>query len=182
MLLAAAAGRQEAQLVEGLGQLVAAGLVFKRGVPPETVYQFKHALVRDVAYASLPKATRQSLHRNIAEAIRDQFADQAEVEPEVVAYHFAQAGLSEAAIQWWQKAATLVMQRSAFTEAVAHVEAALDLSDALDGTKEQRFSHLGLKIRHARTLRVARGAGASETKAAFAQAGDLARTIGDVRG
>jgi predicted ATPase len=56
VLLAAAAEQQEAQFTEGLIQLVAAGLVFKRGVPPDTVYQFKHALVRDVAYTSLPKA------------------------------------------------------------------------------------------------------------------------------
>ena len=73
MLLAAAAGQQDLQLIEGLVQLVAAGLVFKRGVPPEAVYQFKHALVRDVAYTSLPKAVRQTLHRNIGEAIRIDF-------------------------------------------------------------------------------------------------------------
>jgi predicted ATPase len=95
---------------------------------------------------------------------------------------FAQAGLNEAAIKWWQKAAALAMHRSAFAEAIAHIENALDLSEALDGTKEQRLSLLRLKTSRAYTLRVARGAAASETKAAFAQASELARTIGDVPG
>ena len=31
-------------------------LVFQRGTPPEAVYTFKHALVQDVAYASLLKS------------------------------------------------------------------------------------------------------------------------------
>jgi predicted ATPase len=99
-LLAAAASLQEAQLTEGLNELAAAGLLFRRGASADAVYMFKHALVRDVAYASLLKAPRQQLHRRIGEALRDQFPERAESEPEVIAYHFSQAGLSEAAVEW----------------------------------------------------------------------------------
>ena len=93
MLLASAADMQDADLTGGLNQLSASGLLFQRGVPPDVVYTFKHALVRDVVYASLPKAPRQRFHRRIAEAIADQFPERAETEPEVIAYHFTQAGI-----------------------------------------------------------------------------------------
>ena len=64
------------------------GCCFKRGVPPDAVYQFKHALVRDVAYASLPKALAPDSCIGIsAKPCRDRLPEQAEAEPEVVAYH-----------------------------------------------------------------------------------------------
>ena len=163
-----------------MNQLAASGLLFQRGVPPDAVYTFKHALVRDVVYASLPKPPRLQLHRNIGEAVRDQLPERAETEPEVVAYHFTQAGLSEAAVEWWSKAGSLALQRSAFIEAIAHLEKALDLSQDLDDSEDQRTSHLRLQISYGNALRVVRGFAAPETKAAFVRARDIARTIPDV--
>ena len=45
-------GRDETALKHGLAQLEQAELVFRRGEPPEAVYSFKHALVRDAACES----------------------------------------------------------------------------------------------------------------------------------
>jgi class 3 adenylate cyclase/predicted ATPase len=178
-LLVAATDPQEAQLMEGINQLTASGLAFRRGTPPDAIYMFKHALVRDVAYASLPRTQRQSLHCRIGEAIRTQLPERAEVEPALVAYHFASGGMSETAVAWWRKAATQAMQRSAFAEAVAHLEKALDLSKDLDDTEEQRLSRLRLQISYGNTVRWAKGFGARETIAAFARARDLAETCAD---
>ena len=61
-VLAAVASLGEPALPEALEQLVGAGLLFRRGQPPEAHYRFKHALVQDAAYASLLKSTRQQLH------------------------------------------------------------------------------------------------------------------------
>jgi tetratricopeptide (TPR) repeat protein len=141
---------------------------------------FKHALVRDVAYASLLKAPRQQLHRRIGEALRDQFPERAESEPEVIAYQFAQAGLSEAAVEWWNKAGDLALQRSANIEAIAHLEKALELSQELGDSPEQRLQRLRLQIIYGNALRTVRGFAASETRAAFARAPDLAGTLDDV--
>ena len=63
VLLASAAGIPDADLIDGLQELAASGLLFQRGAPPDAIYSFKHALVRDVVYASLPRASRQRLHR-----------------------------------------------------------------------------------------------------------------------
>src|SRR5205807_3110410 len=59
-------GRDETALGHALAQLEQAGLVFRRGEPPEATYSFKHALVRDAAYESLLKSRRQVLHLRIA--------------------------------------------------------------------------------------------------------------------
>ena len=103
-LLRALVDRDETALKDALAQLEDAELVFRRGDPPEAIYSFKHALVQEAAYENLLKSRRQVLHRRIAETLCDRFQTMAEVQPEVVAHHFTQAGLSEAAIEWWVKA------------------------------------------------------------------------------
>jgi class 3 adenylate cyclase/predicted ATPase len=178
-LVEAIAELQEVELTEGLNELAAAELLFRRGAPPDAIYMFKHALVRDVAYASLLKTPRQQLHRRIGEALRDRQPERAETEPEVVAYHFAQAGLKEAAVEWWGKAGHHAAQRSALIEAIAHFKNALELSDELDDSPEHRLSRLRLQLMYSNAMRAVRGFYAPETKAAFARAYDIANTLVD---
>ena len=54
--------------------------------------------MQDTAYESLLKSRRQILHQRIAEALRTGSRTVAEAEPELIAHHFTQAGLSEPAI------------------------------------------------------------------------------------
>src|SRR5262249_29883994 len=72
-LARALVGRDESALKHGLAQLEQAGLVFRRGEPPDAVYSFKHALVRDAAYESMLKSRRQQLHGQIARALEQSF-------------------------------------------------------------------------------------------------------------
>src|SRR5947209_6841316 len=84
-LLRAVVGRDETALKHGLAQLEQAGLVFRRGEPPEAVYSFKHVLVRDAAYESLLKSRRQQLHGQIARTLEERFPDIVASQPEIVA-------------------------------------------------------------------------------------------------
>ena len=102
---------------------------WSQGVPPESDYRFKHALIQDAAYENLLKSRRQVLHRRIAETLRDRFADTAAAEPEVLAHHFTQAGLTDAAIEWWGKAGDQALRRSAFQEAISHLGKAIEMAD-----------------------------------------------------
>ena len=111
MLLNSVLRHDDVKLKAGLAQLEDAELVFRRGELTEVIYSFKHALVRDAAYESLLKSRRQVLHRQIAEALRDQFAKIAAAEPEVLAHHFTQAGQTETAIEWWDRAGQRSMDR-----------------------------------------------------------------------
>jgi predicted ATPase len=101
-LLHAAAGIPERQLNDGL-EHVNAELLYRRGVPPNAQYTFKHALVQDVAYASLLRANRQQLHARIARTYETHFPEVVNVQPELVAHHFTEAGLTDAAIEYWQR-------------------------------------------------------------------------------
>src|SRR5690242_7776426 len=120
-LLRSVAGRDDLALNAALGQLEEAELLMRRGTPPEASYSFKHALVQEAAYESLLKSRRQLLHKHIGDVLRDKFPDIAETEPEVVAYHFTQAGLSGTALEWWRKAGQQALKRSAYSEAIAHL-------------------------------------------------------------
>jgi class 3 adenylate cyclase/predicted ATPase/energy-coupling factor transporter ATP-binding protein EcfA2 len=171
--------RDATALNNALGQLEQAGLVFRRGEPPEAVYSFKHALVQEVAYENLLKSRRQVLHRRVAEALRDRFPTLAEIQPEVVAHHFTQAGLSEAAIEWWIKAGDRALDRCANQEAIAHLEKAISLAEGLADGPGQRVLRLRLQTTYGHALLHGRGHSHPQTIAAFARARELAAGVED---
>ncbi len=128
-LIRAVAGTGEAPLQTALERLAEADIVLVQGLPPDSDYRFKHALIQDAAYENLLKSRRQVLHRRVAEILRDRFADTAAAEPEALAYHFTQAGMTDAAIEWWGKAGDQALRRSAFQEAIAHLGNAIEMAD-----------------------------------------------------
>jgi class 3 adenylate cyclase/predicted ATPase/ABC-type transport system involved in cytochrome c biogenesis ATPase subunit len=178
-LLRALVERDETALKDALAQLEGAELVFRRGDPPEAIYSFKHALVQEAAYENLLKSRRQVLHRRIAETLRDRFQTMAEIQPEVVAHHFTQAGLSEAAIEWWVKAGDRGLDRSANNEAIAHLEKAISLAEGLADGPAQRLLRLRLQTTYGHALLHGRGHSQPGTIAAFARARELAAGIED---
>jgi predicted ATPase len=178
-LMRALAGRNETALKDALAQLEGAELVFRRGDPPEAIYSFKHALVQEAAYENLLKSRRQVLHRRIAETLRDRFQTTAETQPEVVAHHFTQAGLSEAAIEWWIRAGDRALDRSANNEAIAHLEKAIGLAEGLADGPDQRLLRLRLQTTYGHALLHGRGHSHPATIAAFARARELAAEIED---
>jgi class 3 adenylate cyclase len=128
-LLRDVAGVEEGALRAALEKLAEADIVLVQGLPPDSDYRFKHALIQDAAYENLLKSRRQALHRRVAETLRDRFADTAAAEPEVLAHHFTQAGMTDAAIEWWGKAGDQALRRSAFQEAIAHLGKAIEMAD-----------------------------------------------------
>src|SRR5271165_3655237 len=172
-LLHAVVSRDEPTLKAALAQLEDSELVFRSGEPPDARYVFKHALVQDTAYESLLKSRRQILHRRIAEILREKFPDVVEAEPELVAHHFTQAGLTEPAIEYWGKAGDLALRRSAFKEAIAHLGKAIEMTEALTGSEEQTSGRLRLQVSYGNAMFAARGFAAPETAAAFRNASEL---------
>ena len=132
-LLSAVAQQPDDRLKEALDRLVRAELVFGRGEPPEAVYTFKHALVQEAAYASLLRERRRKLHARIAQALEGEFPEVAETQPELVAYHYAAAGLAAPAIDYYRRAAERAMAASANAEAIAHLTKGLELIDFAPG-------------------------------------------------
>jgi class 3 adenylate cyclase len=178
-LLRALVERDEPALKNALAQFEDAELVFRRGDPPEAIYSFKHALVQEAAYENMLKSRRQVLHLRIAETLRDRFQTTAEAQPEVVAHHFTQAGLSEPAIEWWVKAGDRALDRSANNEAIAHLEKAISLAEGLADGPAQRLLRLRLQTTYGHALLHGRGHSQPETIATFARARQLAAGIED---
>jgi predicted ATPase len=95
-LVRAVAKMEDDALQRALERLAEADILLVQGLPPESEYRFKHALIQDAAYENLLRSRRQALHRRTGEVLRDQFAATAAAEPELLAHHFTQAGLTAA--------------------------------------------------------------------------------------
>jgi len=94
----------EETLQRGLRRLVDAELIYQRGVPPQARYVFKHVLIQEAAYQALLKSTRQRYHQQIAQVLETRFPDTVKTQPELLAYHYTEAGLSAKAVGYWQRA------------------------------------------------------------------------------
>ena len=125
-LLAAVVRKPENELGSGLDRLIAAGLLFRQGVPPHASYLFKHALVQDAAYGTLLREPRRALHAHIAEILESKFGEIAESQPELVARHCTEAGLIEKAANLWGKAGQRSLERSALVEATTQLTRAVN--------------------------------------------------------
>src|SRR4029450_7994675 len=93
----------EAAFQAPLGQLAGPELLYQRGRPPKARYVFKHALIRDAAYASLLKSTRQKLHQRTAQVLEAQFPEVVATQPELLAHHLTEAGHPAQAVGYWQR-------------------------------------------------------------------------------
>jgi class 3 adenylate cyclase/predicted ATPase len=180
-LLEAVAGLQDAQLMEGLNELAVAGLVFRRGVPPDAVYMFKHALVQDVAYTSLLKGKRQELHCHIAETLEKAFPDTAETQPDLIAHHCTLGGLAGRAVHWWRAAGGQAIRRSANVEAVAHLRRALELISSETAGPERDLRELEVRIELGGPLMGTKGYGAPELEENYTRAWILCESMGAKR-
>ena len=169
-LLHAAAEMPERQLSDSLEQLVRAELLFQRGTPPNAQYTFKHALVQDVAYASLLRSNRQQLHARIARVYETCFPEVVRAQPELVAHHFTEAGLSDAAIEYWQQAGDLAMACSGHAEAIHHFSVALNLLTKLGEKPDRAAKELELCVKLGPALMVVKGPGSSEVEAIYRRA------------
>jgi tetratricopeptide (TPR) repeat protein len=147
-LLQAVSPIPEEDLQSGLAQLADAELIYVRGLAPEATYQFKHALIQDAAYATLPKARRRELHAGVAQTLAGPFGARAEAQPEVMARHWQEAGEDDKAIAAWTKAAAAAEARHAFVEAEDGYRRALAIVATKPETpaRDQHELDLGLAL------------------------------------
>jgi predicted ATPase len=166
-LLAAVAPIAGAALDAALGHLGAVELIFARGEPPDSTYIFKHALVQEAAYASLLHSKRRWLHGQIADALSQRFPEIIESHPELMAHHLAEAGLTERAVGYLERAGERAIQRSANVEAIGHLTRALQLLQLLP---DHRGRTLELLVLLGQAKIAGHGYAATETKEVLLQA------------
>ena len=179
-LLQAVSPLDETTLQQGLAQLVDAELVYQRGLPPQSRYIFKHALIQEAAYQSLLRSTRQRYHQRIAQVLEAQFPETVETQPELVAHHYTEAGLAEQAIPYWQRAGQRASERSAHVEAISHLTKGLEVLQALPDTPERAQQELDLQIALGQAFIATKGQAAPEVGHTYSRARELCQQVEDI--
>jgi class 3 adenylate cyclase/tetratricopeptide (TPR) repeat protein len=176
-LIAAVAAVPHPQLDDALARLVRAELVYRRGIPPDAEYTFKHALVQDAAYSTLLRDRRRQLHARIAATLEGRFPEIVAAQPALLAHHFEQAALTEKAVAYWLAAGRQAWGRSAVAEAVALLHRGLALVPALPDCDRRGQIELDLRIALGRALIANRSWSAPELGEVHSRARQLAEAL-----
>ena len=169
-VLRTVAGLDEDTLQSELRRLVEAELLYQSGFPPQARYIFKHALIRDAAYQQMLRSKRHQVHQTIAQVLEREFAETTETQPELVAYHYTEAGLREQAIPYWQRAGRRAIERSANIEAVGHLTQGIALLKQLAETPARLQQELELQTALGTALMPTRGYAAPEVEQTYSRA------------
>jgi class 3 adenylate cyclase len=178
-LVAAIAEVPAWELRQALDQLIASGLIFSRGVPPNVTYLFKHALVVDVAYGTLLRGRRHELHTRIARLLEEGQPEEVEAQPELLAYHLTRAGLAEKAVRYWLRAGERAASAAANKEAISHLQTGIGLLGELADSPEKLRLERDLNSAVLAVLQARHGYGADIVGRAANRALDLSRQTGD---
>jgi len=194
-LISAVATMPQSQVDGALAQLVSAELVYRRGVPPDAEYTFKHALVQDAAYQSMLKSRRVVLHARIADVLERSLPEPVEPEaelemqarlriatvrekhfstshrtqPELLAFHYEQAGDLERSMHYWITAGNVSEQQGASLEAIAQYRAAEQLIRS-DAPSAMRLCEPVIGIKLGNALMQAEGYNSEAGRQAFERA------------
>jgi class 3 adenylate cyclase/tetratricopeptide (TPR) repeat protein len=180
-LIEQVAGRSTEELQLGLERLAGAGLLFRRGVAPQSSYLFKHALVQDAAYGTLLRGRRQELHARVTAVLEQNFADLVERQPELLAHHLTAAGDTARAVDQWLKAGRHSAERSAHHEAIGHYERGLRALTASPEGPARSNQEIELQLARGLSLFTVAGFSAAGAFEIYDRARELSEQRGDHR-
>jgi class 3 adenylate cyclase/tetratricopeptide (TPR) repeat protein len=181
-LLAAVAAMDRDALDGALATLAASGIVIDRAEATGRLLVFRHALLRDCAYASMLRHRRQELHERIARALEAGYPERIRVEPELVAYHYTQAGRAQPAASYWAAAARRAIDRAANVEALGHATKGLEALAGVTEAPDRDPLELALEVSRGAAYRALRGFASSDAERSFLRALELGEELGDTRG
>ncbi|HLH92885.1 MAG TPA: AAA family ATPase [Xanthobacteraceae bacterium] len=162
------------ELVSHLNSLVDTGIVAPSDAATDA-YQFRHALIRDIAYHSLLNRTRRAIHLKIANELAQSPPEVAGASDDVIAQHFSLGGEHRQAIDHWRRGATDAIARSAHEEALGMLDSAFDDFSKAQGD-DLPAVELDLVLAHGMALRSIRGYSAPEVKERLLRARELGET------
>jgi predicted ATPase/class 3 adenylate cyclase len=136
----------EATLERALDRFVALGLASVRGRSAQAVYTFRHALIQESAYCSILHSDRKAMHHRVAELLATSYPGTSDAAPEILAYHYEEAGEAAQSIGYLREAARAATATSANVEAVRLLEKALRLLVTLPKGKERDANELALLV------------------------------------
>ena len=93
----------------------------------DTEYTFKHMLIHDVAYGTLPRATRRERHAAAAAYVEEQAGDHLRDVAWILAHHWREAGDRSRAVTFLVLAAEHALESLAKDEAIRLYDDAVEL-------------------------------------------------------
>jgi serine/threonine protein kinase/predicted ATPase len=175
VLIHRVSGTREATLQGALLSLSEADVLLCQGRPPDSKYQFKHFLIQDAAYHSLPKKKRRELHLRVAQALTELLPETTEIQPELLAHHYTDGGDIEQALANWERAGRRAAERSANVEAINHFGQALQMLAKIAEGPDRNRRELSLQLALGAPLMAVKGYAAAEVEKAYARARELCR-------
>ena len=160
------------QLECALAELTQASIIVAHGRAPTASYSFKHALVQDAAFASLLHERRRAVHFRIAEEI-EKGVDGETPEPQLIAWHFAEAGAPGKAIDYYQRSAERATGRFALAEMVNHLRNGLRQIACLPNSPERDRRELALQLALGQALIDFEGGSSESVRETFGRAREL---------
>jgi hypothetical protein len=170
------------ELRDALERLVSAEVLYRVDQPPVVLYEFKHALLQDVAYQSLLKPARQRYHLRLAQVLEEQFPTTTQLQPELLAHHFAEANQPLAAIAYWLAAAKRATQRSANHEAIAQLRNGLALLENLSSSPDHLQKEHQLRLMMIAPLIAVKGYASIELEETCDRVVSLSKELGETSG
>jgi class 3 adenylate cyclase/tetratricopeptide (TPR) repeat protein len=156
------AGRDPAEIRQALGRLRVKEIIVPREPPTfagELEFAFRHVLIRDVAYESLPKALRAAKHVEVARWAEERSGDRGEELAEVMAAHYLQAvayrdelgdrperQMDAAASRWAGLAGDRAWRLWQQTEALRWYRAAIELAERSGGQPPAELARLSEQV------------------------------------
>ena len=107
-------------------------------------YRFSHALIRGVVYDELDTSGRVLLHGKIANRLEEIYREDIDPHLAELAHHFREAGVAEKAIDYSVRAGQAAASVVAFTDAMVHWQAALELMEEQGSDARRRAELLSL--------------------------------------
>jgi class 3 adenylate cyclase/predicted ATPase len=179
-LLSAASQIDEDDMLSALSLLEQADIIYRVDISPFIRFAFKHVLLRDAIYDSLLRGKRQQIHADIAAILKQDFPELAESQPEVLAFHYQEAGNHQLAIRCWFESGKRALAHSANVEAIANFRKALQLLNALPESPERTKQEIDMQLALGIPLIAVQGYASAETREAFSRALALCQRLDNI--
>ena len=137
---------------------------------------FRHMLLHETAYAMLSPDDRANLHGEVALLLE---AEHELPLPEILAWHWQEAGEKDRAIGYWTKASNAALYRAAGRAAISFAQKGLDLIEPTRPDSARQEQNLQLSLAAALMTRL--GYGADEVGQAYYRAHDLSAQTGSMK-
>jgi class 3 adenylate cyclase/predicted ATPase len=175
-LIRAVLPKADEELNRMLNHLQLGEFIYEQPALGDTEYIFKHALTQEVSYNSVLLERRKQLHERIGAAIEALYANSIEDHLDELAHHYSRSGNAPKALEYHERAGRQALRRSAYTDAMRALTAALELLVRLPESPERDQREFGLQTTLGPVLMITRGWAAPETERVYLRAQGLAET------